>query len=86
VPYGSLVPASLQGVLVAGRHIACDAQTQAFMREIPQCWVTGQAAGVAAGLAAASDHGSPAAVDVGRLQDELVRQGAFLQPAPVAGR
>jgi 2-polyprenyl-6-methoxyphenol hydroxylase-like FAD-dependent oxidoreductase len=84
VPYGSLVPAGLDGVLVAGRHIACDSQTQAFMREIPQCWMTGQAAGVAAGLAASGD-GSPASVDVRRLQDELARQGVYLQDcsAPV---
>lgn len=80
VPYGSLVPAGLDGVLVAGRHIACDSQTQAFMREIPQCWMTGQAAGVAAGLAAGGD-GSPASVDVARLQEELARQGVYLQGA-----
>jgi 2-polyprenyl-6-methoxyphenol hydroxylase-like FAD-dependent oxidoreductase len=85
VPYGSLVPAELEGVLVAGRHIACDAQTQAFMREIPQCWLTGQAAGVAAALASAGDA-APAAVDIRRLQHELRRQGVFLQGAgtPIA--
>jgi 2-polyprenyl-6-methoxyphenol hydroxylase-like FAD-dependent oxidoreductase len=85
VPYGSLLPAELEGVLVAGRHIACDAQTQAFMREIPQCWLTGQAAGVAAAMAAARGA-DPAAVDVRRLQHELRGQGVFLQSAgaPVA--
>lgn len=77
VPYGAIVSADLDNVLAGGRHIACDPSTQSFMREIPQCWATGQAAGVAAALAAAD--GTPAReVDVPRVQDELRRQGAFL--------
>ena len=86
VPYGSLVPVDLGNVLVAGRHIASDSQTQAFMREIPQCWLTGQAAGAAAALCVAR-RVSPEAVDVAELQSELRRQGAYLQAAePLAGR
>ena len=53
VPYSALLPERLDGVVVGGRHVASDAATQAFMREIPQCWMTGQAAGTAAGRAAA---------------------------------
>ena len=81
IPYGSLVPAQLDGILAAGRHLSCDPQTHTFMREIPQCWVTGQAAGVAAALAA--DRGvQPREVDVPTLQRELARQGVVLtQPA-----
>jgi 2-polyprenyl-6-methoxyphenol hydroxylase-like FAD-dependent oxidoreductase len=78
VPYGALVPADLGNVLVAGRHIASDPQTQSFMREIPQCWMTGQAAGIAAALSAASGV-EPAGLDVRRLKDELRRQGVYLQ-------
>ena len=55
VPYGRSCRPSWTAYSSAGRHIACDAQTQAFMREIPQCWLTGQAAGVAAALASAGD-------------------------------
>jgi hypothetical protein len=47
------------------------------MREIPQCWMTGQAAGTAAGLAASAGR-PPRAVDVRELRAELRRQGAFL--------
>jgi 2-polyprenyl-6-methoxyphenol hydroxylase-like FAD-dependent oxidoreductase len=83
VPYGSLLPAQLDNVLVAGRHIACDSQTQAFMREIPQCWLTGQAAGTAAGLACAHAV-APAAVDVPELQHALRGQGVYLQTAGAA--
>jgi hypothetical protein len=58
--------------------MSCDPQTQAFMREIPQCWLTGQGAGVAAAHAVASGSGV-AEVDVSALQAELRRQGVFLQ-------
>jgi hypothetical protein len=77
VPYRSLVPERLDGVLVGGRHVSSDAPTQAFMREIPQCWMTGHAAGVAAALAAGTGVAARD-VDVAELRRELVGQGAFL--------
>ena len=77
VPYRALLPERLDGVVVGGRHVASDAATQAFMREIPQCWMTGQAAGTAAGLAAHAGL-APRALDVMELRKELRRQGAFL--------
>jgi 2-polyprenyl-6-methoxyphenol hydroxylase-like FAD-dependent oxidoreductase len=79
IPYGSLVPAALDGLLACGRHIACDPNSHGFMREIPQCWITGQAAGVGAALAA--NRGvEPRAVDLNELQSALVGQGAYLRP------
>jgi hypothetical protein len=82
IPYGAIVSADLDNVLAGGRHIACDPSTQSFMREIPQCWLTGQAAGIAAALTAA-DGCRAADLDVAKLQAELRRQRAFLQvPAP----
>jgi len=82
VPYGALVPERLDGILGAGRHIACDPSSHTFLREIPQCWFTGQAAGVAAALAA--DSGTPPRdVAVRAIQRELLRQGAYLSPAIV---
>jgi hypothetical protein len=48
------------------------------MREIPQCWLTGQAAGVASALAVATGR-VPRDVDVRELQAELQRQGAYLR-------
>ncbi len=80
VPYGSLLPIGLEGAIGAGRHVACDASSHTFLREIPQCWMTGQAAGVAAALAA--DAGiTPRQVDVRLIQRELVKQGAYLSPS-----
>jgi hypothetical protein len=83
VPYGALVPAELDNVVAGGRHIATDLSTQSFMREIPQCWLTGQAAGVAAALAARTGV-RPRDVDVGELQSGLAGQGAYLQVASAA--
>jgi len=80
VPYGALVPAELDNILGAGKHVACDASSHTFLREIPQCWLTGQAAGVAAALAAAQSK-RPRDVDVRAIQHELARQGAYLSPA-----
>ncbi len=77
VPYRALVARDLDNLLAPGRHMSCDPQTQAFMREIPQCWLTGQAAGAAAALAVAG--GGPAGdVEVASLQAELRRQGVYL--------
>ena len=45
IPYGALVPEKLDGLLAVGRHISCDRNSHGFMREIPQCWLTGHAAG-----------------------------------------
>jgi hypothetical protein len=80
VPYGALVPAGLDGVLTAGRHIASDANSHTFLREIPQCWMTGQAAGTAAALAAAKGV-QPRNVDPRKIQRALLKQGVYLSPA-----
>ncbi len=78
IPYGSLVPQQLDGLLACGRHMSCDTNSHGFLREIPQCWVTGQAAGVAAAHAVQA-RVEPRAVPIRPLQAELARQGAYLQ-------
>jgi hypothetical protein len=78
IPYGALVPEQLDGLLACGRHISCDRNSHGFMREIPQCWITGQAAGAAAALAVAQSV-QPRAVDIRALQGELQRQGVYLR-------
>lgn len=77
VPLGSLIPRALDGMTVAGRHISCDANSHGFMREIPQCWMTGHAAGVSAAVAA--NRGvQPREVDVSEVRAVLRQQGAHL--------
>jgi hypothetical protein len=80
IPYGALVPRTLDGLLACGRHISCDKNSHGFMREIPQCWITGQAAGTAAALAVAQGV-EPRAVDVQALQKALGQQGVHLRAA-----
>lgn len=82
VPYGALVPIRLDGLLAAGRHISCDANSHGFMREIPQCWLTGHAAGAAAGIAA--NRGvQPRDADISEIQETLRQQGAHLHDTGV---
>jgi hypothetical protein len=81
IPYGALLPQGLNGLLAPGRHLACDISSHTFLREIPQCWTTGQAAGVAAALAANTGC-DPADVAVADIRAALVTQGAFLNPQP----
>lgn len=50
IPYRSLVPKGLKNLLVAGRCIGTDRGMQASVRVIPCCYITGQAAGVAAAV------------------------------------
>jgi hypothetical protein len=77
IPYGSLVPAGLDNILAAGRNISSDAATHTFLRLIPQCWIVGQAAGVAATVAIQSGV-SVRDVDTAEVRSELIKQGAIL--------
>jgi hypothetical protein len=83
IPYGALVPQTLDGLLACGRHVSCDRNSHGFMREIPQCWITGQAAGVAAALAVAQGV-QPRAVAIAPLQQALQAQGVYLRAASSA--
>jgi 2-polyprenyl-6-methoxyphenol hydroxylase-like FAD-dependent oxidoreductase len=83
IPYGALVPEKLNGLLACGRHVSCDRNSHGFMREIPQCWVTGQAAGAAAALAVSSGK-EVRDINVGLLQLKLLEQGAFLRQTVTA--
>jgi hypothetical protein len=80
VPYEALLPARLDGLLACGRHISCDPSSHGFMREIPQCWLTGQAAGVAAAVAVNASV-QPRAVNVRDVQAALRKQGVFIRDA-----
>ena len=76
IPYGSLVPAKLDGLLAAGRSIASDNLMMNYMRLIGPCMVSGQAAGAAAALALRHKC-RPRDVDVVELQALLKKQGVY---------
>jgi hypothetical protein len=82
IPLGCAVPVAVDGLLAAGRCLSSDPATHSFMREIPQCWALGQAAGVAAAVAVAAGA-RPRDVDVAEVQRQLVKQGVWL-PEPGA--
>lgn len=78
VPLGCLVPVDLDNLLVAGRNLSCDAPSHSFLREIPVCWVMGQAAGVAAAVAVSSGVRTRD-VDIKEVQRQLLGQGVYLR-------
>lgn len=73
IPFGSLRAANIDNLWGAGRLISVDHIAQASIRVMGTCYITGQAAGVAAGIQ--SIFGS---VDVGKVQQELLSQKALL--------
>ena len=51
IPYRSLLPTDVNGLLVAGRCLSCTHEALEPLREIHICWVMGEAAGMAAAMA-----------------------------------
>jgi hypothetical protein len=77
IPYRTLTPKGLSNVLVAGRCISTDRYVQGSVRVMPGCYITGQAAGVAASLSAETGKGVHD-LDVAEIQKRLVDLGACL--------
>jgi len=77
IPYGTLLPRGLDNALVAGRCISTDRAMQASVRVMPGCYITGQAAGMAAAMAADSG-GTPRAVAPDELRRRLRAIGAYV--------
>ena len=50
IPYRCLTPQKTSNLLVAGRCISCDQKMQGSVRVMPGCFITGQAAGMAAAM------------------------------------
>jgi len=82
IPYRALLPKRIENLLVAGRSISCDRAMQGSVRVMPAAFATGEAAGLAAAMAAKTG-GAVREINVRRLQDRLIRQGAFID---LAGR
>lgn len=74
-PYRALLPRHVGQMLVAGRHYSATPQAQKISREIPPCMAMGEAAGVAAAVAANSGI-APSDLDVAEIQRLLRRGGA----------
>ncbi len=70
IPYGTLVPQRVTGLLAAGRCISAGADAWEIMRVIPPAAHTGQVAGIAATLAI-SHRTTPDALPVELVQEQL---------------
>ncbi len=77
IPYRSLVPKAIDGLLVAGRCISATHVAEAAIRKVPVCMATGQAAGTAAALSCRSGV-APRALDVSTLQRALRDRDAIV--------
>lgn len=77
IPYGCLVSAEVDNLMLAGRCASMDAAALASVRVMPQCMAMGQAAGEAAAMAI--EQGIlPGAVDTNKLRRRLLAKGAVL--------
>jgi hypothetical protein len=77
IPYRCLTPKGLKNVLVAGRSISTDRIVQGSIRTMPVCLAMGEAAGIAAAMAA-TKAADVHAVDTDDLRTRLKAYGAYL--------
>ncbi len=77
IPYRVLTPRGLDNVLVAGRCVSADRAIQGSIRVMPGCFITGQAAGMAAAIAVERRCGTRG-FPIAELQQRLRAMGACL--------
>jgi len=80
IPYRSLVPRQIEGLLVACRGFSSDDEVNDHFNLIPHCICFGQAAGTAAAMAVNAGI-SPRKVNVQELRGNLIKRGAILPEA-----
>jgi len=77
IPYRSLVPKKTEGLLVAGRCFCFEKELAEDTRVIGPCLITGQGAGVAAGMAV-KERVPPRQIEIYNLDNELLKQKVYL--------
>jgi len=77
IPYYTLIPKDLKGLIAAGRCISTEDQPWEVMRVIQAAAHTGEVAGVAATMAVKSDT-TPDALDIQTIQNELKKRNFLL--------
>jgi ribulose 1,5-bisphosphate synthetase/thiazole synthase len=77
IPYRSLVPKKTDGLLVAGRCFCFEKELAEDTRVIGPCLITGQGAGVAAGMAV-KERVRPRQISIKNLHKELLKQKVYL--------
>ena len=78
IPYRTLLPRTIQNLLVAGRCHSATSEALASSRVTATAMGMGQAAGTAAGISI-SEAVEPRAISITALQDRLISGGAILE-------
>lgn len=78
IPYRCLTPRGMKNLLVAGRSISTDRAINGSTRVMPVCLAMGEAAGIAAAMAAQEDIPDTRSVDTVELRNRLRAYGAYL--------
>jgi hypothetical protein len=78
IPFRCLVPQGIRNLLVAGRCLSADRAVQGAVRVMPVCFALGEAAGIAAALAARGHGGDVRAVSIEAVRTRLRETGAYL--------
>jgi len=73
IPYSCILPKKIDNLIAPGRHLSADAGAIGALQLIPQCAATGQAAGVAAAVAAL-DNKTAKTVDIKKVQKILCEE------------
>jgi glycine/D-amino acid oxidase-like deaminating enzyme len=84
IPYRCLLPAGVDGLLVAGRCFSATHDAHASARSMATCMAMGQAAGTAASMAATGGT-VPRQVAASAVRAALAADGALLEPQGAGG-
>ena len=84
IPYRTLLPLGIKGLLVAGRCFSATHDAHASARSMATCMAMGQAAGTAAAIAVPAGL-TPRSVAVGELRDRLILDNCLLEPMDLEG-
>jgi polysaccharide pyruvyl transferase WcaK-like protein len=84
IPLRCLIPLKVEDMIVAGRCISGTHKALASYRVMPICMATGQATGVCAAIANRKSQ-TPRRTSAKDVQEELVRQGAYLEIPKIGG-
>lgn len=80
IPFGCLIPAHIEGLLLSGRTISVDTPTFAATRVMGPCMAIGEAAGIAAALSI-KEKKSVKELDVQEIRNVIIEKGGILKAA-----
>lgn len=78
ISYRALAVRGIENLLTAGRCIGADRYMQSSLRVMPGCFITGQAAGIAAAVVCDAPNANIHKADVKAVQRRLISIGAYL--------